>query len=154
MTKRPLSIQGYSLLRGKVFSPAEAERVTGIRFTVKNEPGDIGTTGRYRGHPTPYGAAQIDFEDEGMTGDMISPESRILDLLERHITAFRNAGAEEIILHLDVTFRTRQCNLEQSPALLARLAALNIYVTISCNLEESKDFEWEDIGEQGDALEM
>ena len=48
---------------GQSFSPALAERTTGISFSSKNEPGELGTTGRYAGQPRPYGAATLTVDE-------------------------------------------------------------------------------------------
>ena len=126
------------MLWGEKFSPIEAHRITGVKFDVCNEPEDIATTGPYKNErPFGYGSALIRFVNEFVDtdpDDILSPDARILDLLECHISNFRKAGAEIITLHVIYFSDTSQCNISQGPKLLARLAGLGISFTISCEL--------------------
>ncbi|MEW6349328.1 MAG: hypothetical protein AB1646_09720 [Thermodesulfobacteriota bacterium] len=47
---------------GKSFSPTQAEMDTGLLFSRKREPGEVRTTGPFRGQPVAAGSAAIDFE--------------------------------------------------------------------------------------------
>jgi hypothetical protein len=46
-----IDIYAHCSLYGEEFSPTLAERESGVRFERKNEPGELGTIGRYRGKP-------------------------------------------------------------------------------------------------------
>ena len=113
---------------GEQFSPKKAEAVTGLALSRKNEPGDIGDTGRYRGQPIPYGAASLE------TPETIGVSRRLTWLLEcvaPHVETLRRLGAELVRLHVEVRYQG-QCNLEFSPGEVAGIAALRVAFTISC----------------------
>lgn len=131
MMNKPIEIEGYCRIVGDKFSPELAEKKTGIRFDRKNEVGEIGTIGRYKGSPIPFGYAEIDFVEKGSSADLISPDAPILDMLEEYQSCFLAAGATEIDLNIDVFYKD-QCNLEQSHKLLKRLAILGVDLSISC----------------------
>ena len=130
----------YPRLRlwGESFSPSAAEKRTGIVFDVKNEPGEIARTGRYRNRPSPYGSAIIKFEDDRSSCDPLSAQS--LNILIKNIQTFREAGATTIVLHCDVAYLD-QCNLEMSPGFLAAIARLEIPFTISCSQDDSVEID-------------
>lgn len=125
-----IEIKGSCHIYGKEFSPAKAEAVIGIQFEHKNEPNQIGSAGRYKGKPIPYGSAVIKFSNSGDTADLISVDAPILDIIEQYFTS-KSLGEDEILLHLNV-WCENDCNLELSHALLVRLGSLNVGVTITC----------------------
>ena len=53
-----LMVRVYAGLRtqGDGFNPSEAERLAGVAFSTKSEPGEIGTMGRYAGSRNRMGA--------------------------------------------------------------------------------------------------
>lgn len=114
---------------GSDFSPANAERVSGVSFSKKNEPGSTGTTGRYRGQPLPYGSGElVDSENEI---DLQNPNVMFFAVIERIAPACLAAGATLMLLHIDVAY-TDQCNIEFSHEFVAALAQLGISITMSC----------------------
>ena len=131
MTNKSVEIEGYCRLWGPDLSPIAVEEKTGINFDRKNEPGEIGKMGRYKGDIIPFGNAEIDFSETGTSADLLSPDAPILDTLEKHRSFFLTAGATEITLIINV-FYQEQCNLEQSHKLLKRLAELDVDLLISC----------------------
>ena len=131
MTNKSFEIEGYCRLWGDNFSPLAIEEKTGIKFDRKNEPGEIGKIGRYKGTSIPFGNAEIDFSETGTSTDLLSPDAPILDTIEKHRSSFLAAGATEIILIINVFYK-EQCNLEQSHQLLKRLAGLEVDLSISC----------------------
>jgi hypothetical protein len=118
------------LVQGARFSPATAERISGVGLSDKNEPGAIGNVGRYKDKPIPYGSATLESHPPV---DL----DTLLDTLSRCIQAFRDAGAEDITLHCDFFYRG-QCNLELSLAQITCLSKLQIPITISCYVEAGK----------------
>lgn len=120
-------------LWGERFSPGAVERETGIVFDRKNERGDIGTIGRYRGQPLPYGGATLVLREGGERGEMVPPKA--IRLIARNLDIFRQAGATEIQIDVVVAYGG-QCNLQMSPGLLRDLAALGIPFTLSCYEDE------------------
>jgi hypothetical protein len=115
-------------LWGQRFSPTEVEGVTGLLLAHKNEPGENGRYGKYRGQPMPFGSASLEPPES-------VPEADRLDwLIERaavHLETFRRLGAEELILHVNVPYWD-QCNMEFSPSEIAAIAALGVPFTITC----------------------
>ena len=126
-----LRLEGYWTVRGTHFSPSAAERATGMPFTTKHEPGELGSRGRYRGVPMPDGYASRDFSVPPETEDLVAANSDLLAELERCLPHYRAAGALHVALHYNVCYSS-QCNMEFSPALLRRLAALDVVVALTC----------------------
>jgi hypothetical protein len=124
-----VEIGGYCHLHGDTFSPSKVEAEFGVRFQSKNEPGEIGTTGRYRGKPVPYGSACYVFgNDRSEKAFRIDPP--LIDLL-RNRQRLQEAGVTDVSLHFDVAY-TDQCNFEMDPAFLKAAAELDLPVTITC----------------------
>lgn len=122
------------LAHGEIFSPAQAEQTYAVAFDEKQEPGAIGVKGRYRGVPTPYGAAQKSWATDAVC--FVEPGQPFLDLLQRLAEASRFAGATCVTLDFMVNFQD-QCNFEFSPAFAAGVARADVTVTISCYQVES-----------------
>lgn len=135
-------IRASCLLSGKTFSPRIAEERTGLRFTKKNELGEIGTIGRYREKPIPYGHAILEapFDSRTKPG-VVMPEEWIVDTISSHIEELRSCGATSIDLDLNVTWQD-QCNLAFDAVFLQKLGKLNIDFLLSCyegSVDELKD---------------
>ncbi|WP_320044676.1 hypothetical protein [uncultured Desulfobacter sp.] len=128
---KTIEIEGYCRLWGDQFSPMVVEEETGIHFDYKNEPGEIGKTGRYKGVAIPCGSGEIAFSETGASADLLSPDAPILEIIEKHQSSFSAAGATEIVLIINVFYKG-QCNIEQSHKLLKRLAMLKVDLSISC----------------------
>jgi len=124
-----IEVTGYFAAMGPLFSPGQVEAATGVRFTTKNEPGELGARGRYRGKAIPYGRADISGNASGAA--LVSPDSELLKQALAIIEPCRIAGATSFVLHLDVKY-WNQCNLEFSPSFLSAIAALGADVTITC----------------------
>lgn len=118
---------------GSSFSPTRVESETGIVFSSKNEPGDLGRIGRYRGVPTPYGSA--DFVGQAEQADLVNPNNELFRAIEALVPASKSAGATDMNLHLDVAF-SDQCNLEMGPDFIATVGRLGVALTISCFANE------------------
>jgi hypothetical protein len=126
-----IRVEGYWAISGAEFSPSAAERVTQVLFTEKTEPGEIGARGRYRGRPAPQGWGQCAFAVSPEDADLVSAHSEVLVTFERCVPMYRAAGAQEIMLHFNVSY-SNQCNLQLSAPLLRRLAELGVDVTLTC----------------------
>lgn len=114
---------------GTAFSPSAAEKQTGLLFSKKNEPGDIGKWGRYKEQPIPYGSAELCDPTEDSDLFALSPVFfRTLELL---VPACRAALATSIVLHADLAFED-QCNIEMSEDFIQALAGLRIPFTMTC----------------------
>jgi hypothetical protein len=119
-------------LLGDAFSPAEAQRRTGLPLARSVEPGAIGERGRYKGLPTPHGAAALE-PPEGL-----APERRltwVLDAASPHMAALRELGVTEAYVSVGYFWRD-QCNLAYSPEELERLSRLGVALWVSCYEEE------------------
>jgi hypothetical protein len=116
-------------VQGDAFRPTEAERRTGIQFSEKNEPGEIGKLGRHKGQPIPFGSGTIESETTGdaMNGSL----SKFLDILKHCVFQWRELGAEVALLNIDV-FYDEQCNLEISEENIAVLSELGLSLALSC----------------------
>ncbi len=113
---------------GKQFNPT---RMTGqissdVRIDIITEPGQIGTTGRYKDISTPYGACRI------VTPGNIESSERInwmTDFISRHINIFQANGATDIVFHIE--WIGIQGNMEFTALELRNLAALQIPLSIT-----------------------
>ena len=115
-------------LWGELFSPREATSATGLVLCDANEPGELGTVGRYRGIPVPYGAASLEPPATVAAADRLG---WLLAAATPHVDTLRGQGAELWRLHLDVRYQA-QCNLEFSPEEVAAVAALRVPLTVTC----------------------
>jgi hypothetical protein len=120
-------------MQGKSFYPFQLEKETGIIARDSNDPGSIGSSGRYRNKPIPYGYCHWEFSSD------CKPYGPALELaissLEKHIGMIREFGAENVIFQMYVEYEA-QCNLEYFPEQLRRLSSLNVPLTISCYYTE------------------
>jgi len=123
-------------VQGEAFRPTEAEEQSGIRFSEKNEIGDVGKSGRYRGKPQPYGFGSL--ETEITDSDLEVPLKRFLEQVQQGLPVWRSLGADSIHLQIDV-FYEHQCNLELSESLISALHALRLSVALSCYHEEKAE---------------
>ena len=121
-------------LQGDTFSPSEAERLTGLSLVRKVEPGEIGERGRYRGQPTPYGAAAL------AVPEAVPEEQKLEWLLTvalEHLSTFRRLGADEPEVYATYAYDA-QCNLSYSSSELEKLARLSLPFCVSCYRDESQ----------------
>lgn len=114
---------------GERFSPGVAEVQTGILFSKKNERGDIGDCGRYKGQPIPYGSG--DLREPSDNSDLVIPSDAFFKALNILVPVCRKAMADSMLLHIDVAFED-QCNMELSEHFLRAVSKLGIPVTVSC----------------------
>lgn len=115
-------------ISGDKFSPAEAERRTGLHLTNKVEPGDIRSRGQHKGQPYPYGYANLVTADEIPHDNKLS---NLLDVLLTHIDTLREVGAADIIVYGGY-FYEDQCNLTFWPDAMEKLGRLGIPFWVSC----------------------
>jgi len=130
-----MEVNLHCRIQGKSFSPALVERKTGLPLSEKNESGDMGTYGRYRDKPLPYGACVLSAEEPANLpyGPRLE---HLISLLEPHVRTLKECGAEDIVLQMDVCY-SAQCNLEFSPTEMRRLACLGVHLAVSCSLMDN-----------------
>jgi hypothetical protein len=116
-------------LQGDNFSPKKVEGSTGLAFAKKNEPGEIGTVGRYKGTAIPYGSATLQLSGEALSASQ-DVLREFLALIKRNLDAFRKNGASDVTLDL-VVFHDGQCNLEFSIDELREITQLGLPLTLS-----------------------
>jgi len=121
-----------AVFSGDTFSPRLAESITGLTFSSKNEPGEIGLNGRYKGLPHPYGMAilKAPFDSATKTTSQM-PEEWIADALTQHIKDIRSCGATELHVNITVAWKG-QCNFGFSEEFLSKIGRLSVHVTVSC----------------------
>ena len=108
-------------------------KMSSVILIDTNEPGEIGTRGRFRGKTTPYGSANIEISNKAESDWARFDE--LLAIIESCIDSLREAGADD--MHLTVSlFHDGQCNFGFSKDELRRVAALNVDMAISCYSEE------------------
>ena len=114
-------------LQGDACSPKKIEADTGIELTMKNEVGDMGTMGRYRGTPIPYGSATLQPSENQITQNALW---WLLETVKKNLAVFKENGASSITLDL-VVLHDGQCNLEFSPDELRSMGELGLPLTLS-----------------------
>ncbi len=128
---------------GEEFHPSKVP----FRFTKQHDPGVIGTIGRYRGQPVPYGSASY------VVPPSVPNDKRIVHIvqsIEPVLDDIRAAGATK--WHISIgRFYYAQCNEEYSLEelqLIARLGCGFIYSAYNVTEEEEKELErkYEDFG--------
>src|SRR5947209_985184 len=115
-------IESNCLLYGARYSPSLAEQMSGLAFSERNEVGEIGSYGKYKGLPTPYGSSTL------KTPPRVAKESPydgiewLAQAIIKHRPSFEAAGAEDITISAAV-YHDGQCNMEFSQKLLTALAS-------------------------------
>ncbi len=126
---------------GDTFSPRLAEQKTGLKFSTKNEPGEIALIGRYMGQPRPYGMAILKAPFDSATKPRSQPpEEWIADALAQHIHDIRSCGATEIHVNIVVAWKD-QCNIGLSATFISKIGQLNIPVALSCYEAKEEEVE-------------
>jgi hypothetical protein len=122
---------------GDTFSPGKAEKATGLTFAKKNEVGDIGTIGRNKGKPAPYGSGELRAPFEHVYSDHEHTQHCdfglhwLADILERHVATFIACGGDEVYVSLGVFYQD-QCNMSISSEAMRKIGSCGIPLHISC----------------------
>ena len=118
---------------GEDFRPSRVP----FTFSKQHDPGVIGTIGRYRGQPVPYGSASYYVPSSVRNTDRIK---HIVETIEPLLPAIRDAGANK--WHLSIgRFYCAQCNEEYSLEqlhMIARLGCGFIYSAYEVSEEEEQ----------------
>ena len=121
---------------GEEFSPSRVP----FGFTEQHDPGVIGTRGRYRGQPVPYGSASYVVPPSVPNGERIK---HIVRAMEPILPLIRQAGASK--WHISIgRFYHGQCNEEYSLEelhLIARLGCGFIYSAYNVTEAEERELE-------------
>jgi hypothetical protein len=110
--------------RGERYKPSSLA----YAFTRQNDPGDIGTRGRYKGQPTPFGYSEIEVPA------LIPLEEKVPHLCREVapvLAAIRAAGAVDLYVSAGYFWKD-QCNFQLTESDLAMLSALGCPISISC----------------------
>ena len=113
------------ILIGDSFSPKSVEF---LGLSEVNELGDIGTKGRYRDRPTPYGSAVLKVETHG---EDWSGLFRAIDLLVSNIDAISTAGATEVSI---------SCRVESSDTIAFGISSEDMLRLAENGIDLSIDF--------------
>ena len=108
----------YVSLWGRHFYPSRLRLRGAIEVTKANDPGTIGTRGKYRGQKKPYGVCQIHSTKPGR--NIVA----LADHLSRNSDRYKAAGATEIVFW--IVWRGIQGNTELTVRELAALAAARV----------------------------
>jgi hypothetical protein len=122
---------------GESYSPALVEKDTIIKFSYKNEKGDIGKRGKYKEKPLPYGSSSIK-----PPSNLIDENEKLLwliDILKKHKEKILKCGATDMTFHIAINYQF-QCNFDFKPIFLKEIGELNIPFTITCvNMTNESD---------------
>jgi hypothetical protein len=136
--RKNLLCPGVSLLKFamKRFTPSKVP----FQFTEQHDSGVIGTRGRYRGQPVPYGSASFVVPRSVPNDKRIA---HIVQTIEPLLDNIRAAGATK--WHISIgRFYYAQCNEEYSLEelqLISRLGCGFIYSAYNVTEEEEKELE-------------
>ncbi len=118
-------IQPECHIWGKDFHPSCLGTINNIQMHLVNEPGEIGSLGKYKDKPLPYGACCV------CTPDSIPIPRRITwmaDFIKANKKKFMDAGATDITFW--IYWYGTQSNMEFTPTELSKIAELNIPLCI------------------------
>jgi hypothetical protein len=111
---------------GERFTPSKV----GAHFSKAHDPGVVGTVGRYRGVPIPYGSADFDVP-EAVPEKIAYVHERAFPIM----ASMREAGAEEFWLHITYHYDA-QCALGFSKEELKMILELDCELHIDCMTAE------------------
>jgi hypothetical protein len=117
---------------GEEFSPALAKKKTKLLFDEAEEVGHIGSVGKYRNKPQPYGSAIIRVPSNLKHDKKVA---WLVKQIQPNLPALRECGATDIHIHADI-FHDGQCNLEFDAAELKLLSDCGLAFTISVYEDE------------------
>ncbi|MCG8685232.1 MAG: hypothetical protein MI892_10175 [Desulfobacterales bacterium] len=112
-------------LWGEDFQPADLAAIENIQLHRVNEPGKIGTIGKYKGVPLPYGSCRVCTPEYIPVFDRIS---WMADFIKINKRTFAKVGATEIIFW--IYWHGVQGNMEFTPVELEKIAKLKIALCI------------------------
>jgi hypothetical protein len=124
----------YIALFGDSFSPAKMEQETGLKFNKKNEVGDIGQRGRFKGKPYSFGHAILEAPEEIENWEKLA---WLLDRILPYKDALNRFGVTDGKVHVTYAYDS-QCNLEYEPEIMEKIAKLGLVFTITCYQDESE----------------
>ena len=114
------------VLSGDNFDPTDLiKKIPDIKIEKIRATGEIGTRGRYKDKPMPYGHCKITTPDNIPTADRIK---WMTTLIARHLKTFRTSGATDI--ELSIYWTGVQGNMEFTTDQLKDIADLGIPLTI------------------------
>ena len=133
-------IAAYLKFDGENYSPQSIENKVGKIFSKKNKVGELGTRGKYRDKPLPYGSGTIYFSHEELDNitdeDLLSTSSDTFIQVKENIQLLK-MNSDFSKFHLQIAY-DNQCNMDFSPSLLKAISNLEIDLTISCYRDESE----------------
>ena len=118
-------------LWGESFHPSDLIVIENIKMRLSNEPNTIGTNGKYKGKPQPFGFCKI------ATPDTVSNPQKIewlADFIKVNKHKFNEAGATDITF--SINWFGVQGNMEFTSKELSKIAELNIPLTITYIFED------------------
>ena len=113
---------------GEKFHPSQVS----FQFTTQHDPGVIGTRGKYRGRPVPYGSASYVVPKSIPRSEGIK---HLVMIVEPILNAIEVAGATEWNVHI-VRRYADQCNEEFSREELALITRLRCGFTYAAYEEQ------------------
>jgi len=125
-------IESFCIIQGERFSPNEFNSKAPVFLENGNEPGDLGSSGRYRAKAIPFGSGRLNTPAELESG-VNAPVNWIAEALEQTSNLLQDLGADKITVFVNVAYN-EQCSLEFDPALMHKLAAVGAHVAINCYL--------------------
>lgn len=119
-------------LTGQEFRPSMLpDKISDIQLRNAIDPGDLGTLGRYKDKPLPYGSCIV------VTPTEVKPEKRIewiADYVKKHKQIFIDSGATDF--HIQITWTGIQGNMEFNVKELEKLADLKVPVNMNYFLKD------------------
>ncbi|MBI5324577.1 MAG: hypothetical protein HZB41_04780 [Ignavibacteriae bacterium] len=120
---------------GENFSPGKLEKKIKYNFTEKTEIGDIGSKGRYKDKPIPYGLVEVFPPDELLDENEIVQLEWIIEFLEKNQLQISKSNIDDIRIMVSIFYET-QCDMSFDSDLLRRIGKLNMDLNICCYKSE------------------
>jgi hypothetical protein len=124
-------IEATCNLYGPEFSPRLAEVLTGLSFSEKCEPGQLGKCGRFKGKSIPFGSSILTPPHQATVANPDFGIEWLADVVSIQRQNLEKAFVTDVTIRLNV-FHDGQCNMEMSQELLRRLADSGVKLTVSC----------------------
>lgn len=118
-------------LIGEKFSPGKLEKKIKYIFNDKIEAGDIGSKGRYKDKPIPFGSVEVYPPEDLLYEHEIAQLEWIIEFLEKNKSQISKNNIDDIRIMVSIFYET-QCNMSFDSELLKRIGDLKMDLNISC----------------------
>ena len=125
-----MKIIGYIDAIGDEFSPIALKLIEGFNFTLSNEPNEIGSKGRYKDQPIPFGFSRIEIPIANLDSFFDGNEKSLMEQIAECLEIVKQSKATDISIHFNVEYEG-QCNLQFDPKWMVSIGQLGVPITLT-----------------------